>query len=94
MVFSPKYNSAVVRSDSVYKADLCNLCDFTFLQPGELDYYHVLILRDGGGKSVKDKIHFGKVMRHKILELYPIGALDLWLLDRVHVTKEPEDFDY
>ena len=86
--------SAVMRSDSVYKADLCDLCDFTCQQPGEHYPYHVLILRDGSGKSVEDKTQFGKVMRHRDPELCPIGALGLWLLARFNVTKEPDSFDF
>ena len=47
--------SAGKRSDSIYKADLFYLCDFLFQQPGEHSPHHLLILRDGAGKSVKDK---------------------------------------
>ena len=79
-------HSAVMRSNSVYKADLCNLCDFTFQQ--------ILILRNGGGKSVKDKTQFGKVMQHKVAEMCPIGASGLWLLVRFEVMKEQETFDF
>ena len=86
--------SAVMRSDSVYKADLCDLCDFTFTQPGEHSPYHILILRDGAGKSVKDKPQFGKVMRHRLPELCPIGALGLYLLARFDVTTEHDTFDF
>ena len=71
--------SAVIRSDSMYKTDLCDLCDFTFHQPGDSDPYHVLILIDRSGKSAKDKTQFVKVMRHKVTELCPIGVLGLWL---------------
>ena len=83
-----------MRSDSVYKADLCDLCDFMFQQRGELSPYHVLILRDGGGKSIKDKTQFGKVMRHRLPELCPIGTLSLWSLACFEVTNEPESIDF
>ena len=86
--------TAVMGSDSIYKADLCDLCDFKFHQPKEHSPYHVLILRDGGGKSVKDKTQFGKVMRHRVPELCPIGALGLWLLARFELTGEPQQFDF
>ena len=86
--------SAVMRSDSVYKADLCDLCDFSFQQGGELSPYHIMILRDGGGKSVQDKVQYGKVMRHRKPELCAIGALGLYLLARFEVTNEEETFDY
>ena len=86
--------SAVMISDSVYKANLCDVCHFTFQQCGELSPYHVLIFRDGGGKSVKDKTQFGKVMRHGVAELCSIGALDLWSLTRFEHMKEPQKFDF
>ena len=86
--------SAVMRSDSIYKADLCDLCDFSFKQGGEHSPYHILILRDGGGKSVQDKTQFGKVMRHRYPELCPIGALGLWLLARFDITSEQDNIDF
>ena len=65
-----------MRSDSVYKADLCNMCDSTFLQPREKDHYHILILRDSDGKGFKVK-KFAKAIRHRMVHLCPIGALGL-----------------
>ena len=86
--------SAVMMSDLVYKADLCDLSDLTFQQPCEHSPYYILILRDGGGKYVKDNIQSGKVMRHRGAELCPIGALGLWLLAHFEVTKEHKVFDF
>ena len=86
--------SAVMRSDLVYKADLCDLCDFTFQQTGENSPYHILILRDGGDKSVKDRTQFGEVMHHNVAEMCPIGALCLWLLAHFEVTNEQETFHF
>ena len=86
--------AGVMRSDSLLKSDLCDLCDFTFQQGGELSPYHIMILRDGAGKTVQDKTQFGKVMRHKLSELCPIGALGLWLLARFDITNEPNEFDF
>ena len=84
--------SAVMRSDLVYKADLCNLYDFTFQQSSKHSPYYILILRYGGGKSVRDKIQSGKVICHRVAELCPIGAFGLWLLACFEVTKEHETF--
>ena len=86
--------SGVMRSDSLYKSDMCDLCDFKFQQPGEHSPYHILILRDGCGKSVKEKTQFGKVMRHRLPELCPIGGLGLWLLARFEITQEHKNFDF
>ena len=43
--------AAVMRSDSVYKADLADMCDFNFKQPREPDPYHIVVMRDGDGKQ-------------------------------------------
>ena len=55
-----------MRSDSVSKADLCDICDFMLLQPREKDPYHILVLRDGDGKGSKVKTNFDKVIRHRL----------------------------
>ena len=51
--------SAVLRSDSIYKADLSDLCDFK-LQKLEPDPYHVCILRVGEGKTVQKRLNLVK----------------------------------
>ena len=86
--------STVMRSDSVYKANLCDMCDFTFLQRREKDPYHILILRDRDGKGSKVKTKFAKVMRHRLAQLCPIGALGLWLLARFDIAEEYKSFDF
>ena len=53
-----------------------------------------MILRDSGGKTCKVKAQFGKVMRHRVAELCPIGALGLYLMARFELTKEPHEFDF
>ena len=83
-----------MRSDSLYSADLCDLCDFTFLQPKEGDDYHIMILRDGDAKTSKGKTQYGKVMRHKLPELCSMCALGLYLLVRFEITKEVQTFDF
>ena len=45
---------AVIRSESVFKADLSDLMDFTFHQENEPDPYYVLVMRIGFGKIVRD----------------------------------------
>ena len=85
---------AVMRSDSLYSDDMCDLCDFTFLQPKEGDPYHIMILRDGDAKTSKGKVQYGKVMRHKLPELCSICALGLYLLVRFEITQEVNKFDF
>ena len=87
-------SGAVMRSDSLHSADLCDLCDFVFLQPKEGDDYHIIILRDGDAKISKGKTQYGKVMRHKLLELCSISALGLYLLVRFRITQEVNEFGF
>ena len=49
---------AVLRSESLYKADLCDLCDFFIdtKQSGEPDPYHIGVLRIGEGKQNSNKV--------------------------------------
>ena len=84
-----------MRSDLLYSADLCNLCDFTFSQPKELDPYHIMILRDRDArrKISKGKAQYGNVMRHRLPELCSIGALGLYLLARFEITGETNTFN-
>ena len=84
----------VLRSESLYKADLSDLCDFKFHQKTERDPYHVCILRVSTGKTNADKVLYGRVMRHVDAQLCPIGALAMYLLIRFEVTKEHESIDF
>ena len=86
--------SAVLRSDSIYLADLSDLCDFKFKQKREPDPYHVCILRVGEGKTVQQKAQFGKMMRHLNVKICAVGALAFWLYARFMVTSEHEKFDF
>ena len=83
-----------MRSDSIYKADLADLCHFQFTQTREQYPYFILILRIGAGKTVKDNAEFGKVMRHNDVRLCAIGSLGLWLLARFDATNEMEGIDF
>ena len=44
---------AVIRSESVFKANLYDLMDFNYLQVNESNPYYVLIKRIGYGKQLK-----------------------------------------
>ena len=73
----------ISRSESLYKADFCDLCAFIFKQRREIDPYHILIIRIGFGKTVgSDHVIYASGMRHFDVTLYPIGTLGLWLLHR------------
>ena len=43
--------AAVIRSDSVYKADVADMCNFNFKQSREPDPYYIVVMRDGEGKQ-------------------------------------------
>ena len=83
-----------MRSDSLYRADLSDLCNFLFKQTRERDPYHVYVLRVGSSKTVKEKAHFGKVMRHKDVTQWAIGALGFWLMARFSSTNENTTMDF
>ena len=80
--------------ESLYLADLSDLCDFIFHQKQEKDPYQCLILRIGTGKASQRRTIFGRAMRHIDARLCPMGALAFYLHIRFHVTKEYEEFDF
>ena len=85
----------VLRSESLYQADLSDLCDFFINQDGEPDHYHIAVLRIGDGKANKDgNAVFGRVMRHKDPRLCAINALAIYLCMRFDVTGEIESIDF
>ena len=85
---------AVMRSESLFKTDMADLCDFKFLQKRESAPYHIIVNRIGRGKTVKEKAHFGKVMQHKDVLRCSIGALGLMFLGRFHILNEHQTMDF
>ena len=86
--------SGVLRSESLYHGDLSDLCDFTFHKSKEPHPYHIGIQRVSMGKANKDKVIYGRSMRHKEVEMCSIGALGLYLLTRFDVTDEIQHIDF
>ena len=86
--------SGVLRSDSIYKADLSDFLDFKFKQKNEPHPYHIGILRVGEGKTVQNKCQFGKIMRHLDVNMCAMGALGFWLFARFMVTDEVKNMDF
>jgi len=90
--FTFKFTLAgVIRGESLERADLSDLCDY-FWQ-GENDPYmiHILIMAMCQGKTNLDKKLFGRAMRHRKVEMCPIGALALYLWFRFDVRGEWAD---
>jgi hypothetical protein len=86
--------NGVLRMESLYLADLSDLCDFIFHQKEERDPYMCLILRIGTGKTSSRRTIFGRAMRHVDPRLCPKGGLGFYLLLRFLVTREHEAFDF
>jgi len=85
----------VLRSESMYLADLSDLCDFLFHQTLEPDPYHVSVLRIGRGKTNKANNIFGRAMRHKDPRMCSVCGLGLYLLARFQSTNEIDElFDF
>ena len=86
---------AVIRSESVFKADLCDLMDFNYLQVNEPDPYHVLITRIVSGKTIKgDNPLYARGTRHRDPRICHIRALGLWLMARFSIFNEMDKLDF
>ena len=86
--------SGVLRSESLYRGDLSDLCDFKFKQRLEPDEYHIGIQRVSQGKANKEKVLYGRSIRHLNPELCSLGGLGLYLLNRFEVTNELEHMNF
>ena len=76
----------VLRSESMYLADLTDLCDFMMNPDNDPDPYHILIMRIGEGKgNANGNAVYVRVMRHKNPRLRAILALDIYLCMRFEV---------
>ena len=83
-----------IRSESVFKADLCDLMDFTYHQENEPDPYHILIMRIESRKTVSgDNAIYARELRYRDASLCHIGGLGLWLMDRFYVFNEMNGID-
>ena len=86
----------VLRSESLFKADLSDLMDIKLESQltKEPSPYHVLILRIGEGKQNSDKSIYGRCIRHRDPRLCGVGALAMYLFLRFQVTEEPKLFHF
>jgi hypothetical protein len=81
----------ILRGESLFKADLSDLCDFIKANDG-LHICHVLVLRIAMGKTNGLKTLYGRVMRHSNVFHCPIGGLAFYLFARFHILGETIDF--
>ena len=86
--------AGVLRSESLYRGDLSDLCDFKFNQRLEPSPYHIGIQRVSMGKANADKVLYGRAIRHREPQLCSIGALGFYLMARFHVTDEIDCIDF
>ena len=86
--------SGCLRSESMMKADLSDLCDLVYQQKSERSPYQILIMRIGEGKTVHDKNIFGRLLRHVDVRRCAFGALGLWLLSRFKETNEVNEYNF
>ena len=84
----------VLRSESLYRDDLPDLCDFKFHQRLESSPHHIGIQRISMGKSNTDKVLYGRTIRHRQSELCSIEALGFYLLTRFDVSKAIEEIRF
>ena len=85
---------SISRNESLYKADLCDLCDFIFKQRREIDPYHILIMTIGFGKTVNsDHAIYARGMIHFDV-ICPIGALGLWLLHHFFLSNKMKTINF
>lgn len=80
---------AILRGESLFLSDLSDYCDLVVENAG-CSECHVLVLQVDTGKTNGLKTLYGRVVRHKHVELCPIGALGLMLLGRFEHTSEVE----
>lgn len=78
---------AILRGESVFLSDLSDYCDLVVDQAG-CSECQILVLQVDTGKTNGLKTLYGRVMRHKNVDLCPIGAFAFMLLGRFEHTNE------
>jgi hypothetical protein len=75
----------------MFLSDLSDYCDLVIENEG-CSPCQILVLQVDTGKTNGLKTLYGRVLRHKQVQLCPIGALGFMLLGRFEYTKEVETF--
>lgn len=84
-------HQGILRGESLILCELSDLCDIILDEEGPQPC-QILVMQVATGKTNSTKTIYGRVMRHKNVELCPIGALGLYLLARFHIAQEYLDF--
>jgi len=83
--------SAILRGQSLFRAELSDLCDFTFKTPQGKEIL-VLVIRVAIGKTNGLKTLYGRAIRNVDVRLCPVGSLGFYLFSRFHYANENLDF--
>lgn len=84
----------VSRGESLFKCELSDLCDFVYHSHREPDPFHFLVMQVFTGKTNKAKTIYGRLIRHRNVNMCGMGALGLYLMLRFELTKELEAMDF
>ena len=93
--FMQKSHNAILRGESLFKADLSDMCGVTHQDDEEgldLEELEIQIMRIATGKTNNLKILYGRCMRHANVNLCPMGGIGFYLMHRFHTLKEKIDF--
>jgi Centromere DNA-binding protein complex CBF3 subunit, domain 2 len=81
--------SGILRAESLYRAEIS---DFLMINPPktETDVHTVQIMINqvAQGKTNHGRLLYGRAIRHKDVRLCAVGSLSMYLMYRLHVTKE------
>ena len=84
----------LVRDKSPIRAELSDLFSVIKKDEGPPGHYaHILIMQILEGKTNVGKIVWGRVMRHREVNMCSLGALGLYLMARFDMTGEKFDFN-
>ena len=84
-------NGGILRGESLLNCELSDLCDLVKTDEGT-HQCHILVMQIAVGKTNGLKTLYGRVMRHKDVNLCAIGALSLYLFSIFHFSSELLDF--
>jgi hypothetical protein len=88
-----KTHNGILRGESLFKCELSDMFTLTLKNEGPSPCT-ILILQVFTGKTNLNKTLYGRVMRHKDVNLCAIGALGLYLHLRFGHSREVDDMDF
>jgi hypothetical protein len=84
-------NGEILRGESLFNCELSDICDLV-KNDGGPHPCQILVLRIAIGKTNGLKTLYGRVMRHRDVNLCAVGALGFYLFARFHISGETLDF--